>query len=368
AVTGVVGFLLVILGGAGVLFVPKLFISILEKRLPLVNGTEAFELWRNIPLPAFQKVYFFNLTNPNEFLHKGQKPKLHEVGPYTFRVSMVKTNIVWHPNGTVSYREVRTFYFDREKSVGGQDDVIVSVNGPLVGAGALLKLSNPLVRLAAAFVINKLNEPLIVSHTVGELLYDGYPDFLAAVSHMLDPTIPTSDGRFGWMHEKNATDDGLYTVYTGEDRMDLYNIITHWNGREKLTVWKDTCNMINGTNGEIDPPLTPGQGTIEIFNSDMCRSFKLVREGWDELYGISAARFRMDNRTFDNGTTYPPNACFDTGRNMVSGAVDIGPCQHKLPAALSFPHFYLADASYRDKVEGMKPDPSRHAFILDMDP
>uniref|UniRef100_A0A6B0UU36 Scavenger receptor class B member 1 n=1 Tax=Ixodes ricinus TaxID=34613 RepID=A0A6B0UU36_IXORI len=74
-----------ILGGAGVLFVPKLFVSILMKKLPLVNGSEVFELWRDISLPAFQRVYFFNLTNPYEFLQEGKKPKLQEVGPYTFR-------------------------------------------------------------------------------------------------------------------------------------------------------------------------------------------------------------------------------------------------------------------------------------------
>lgn len=368
AVTGVVGFLLMLLGGAGVLFVPKLFVSILEKKLPLVNGSEAFELWRNIPLPAFQKVYFFNLTNADEFVLEGKKPKLQEVGPYTFRVSMVKTNIAWNPNGTVSYREVRSFYFDREKSAGSQQDVIVSINGPLVAAGALLKRANPVLRLLVAILINKLNDPLIVSHTVGELLYDGYEDFLAAASRMLDPTIPTSDGKFGWMHGRNGTDDGLYSVYTGEDRLDLYNIITRWNGQENLTVWKDACNMIKGTNGEIDPPLKPGQDSIEIFNSDICRSIKLIRERTDSIYGISAVRFRVDNRTFDNGTTYPPNACFDTSRKMASGAVDIGPCQHKLPVALSFPHFYLADESYRDKVEGMKPDPYLHGFTLDMEP
>uniref|UniRef100_V5HAK9 Scavenger receptor class B member 1 n=2 Tax=Ixodes ricinus TaxID=34613 RepID=V5HAK9_IXORI len=318
AVTAVVGFLLMILGGAGVLFVPKLFVSILMKKLPLVNGSEAFELWRDIPLPAFQRVYFFNLTNPYEFLQKGKKPKLQEVGPYTFRVSMVKTNIVWNPNGTVSYREVRTFHFDREKSAGGQDDVIVSINGPLVGAGALLRLANPALRFVMAVVINKLNEQLIVNHTVGELLYDGYPDFLAAASHMLDPTIPTSDGKFGrTCHGKEiATDDGLYTVYTGEDQMDLYNIITRWNGKENLTAWKGTCNMINGTNGEIDPPLKPGQDTLELFNSDICRSFKLVSRGNGQpLRHLGSEVPRRTIAPLTTARRTHPTPRFDTKRN-----------------------------------------------------
>uniref|UniRef100_A0A147BHB4 Scavenger receptor class B member 1 n=1 Tax=Ixodes ricinus TaxID=34613 RepID=A0A147BHB4_IXORI len=79
------GFLLMVLGGSRIYFGPMLSLEIFLKKLQLVNGSEVFELWRDIPLPAFQKVYFFNLTNPYEFLQEGKKPKLQEVGPYTFR-------------------------------------------------------------------------------------------------------------------------------------------------------------------------------------------------------------------------------------------------------------------------------------------
>ena len=39
------------------------------------------------------------------------------------------------------------------------------------------------------------------------------------------------------------------------------------------------------------------------------------------------------------------------------------------PVVLSFPHFYLADDSYRDAVEGVsEPDPSKHRFEIDVQP
>ena len=42
-----------------------------------------FEMWRK-PLTNPQlKVYFFNVTNPTDFL-RGEKPILKEIGPYVY--------------------------------------------------------------------------------------------------------------------------------------------------------------------------------------------------------------------------------------------------------------------------------------------
>lgn len=35
---------------------------------------------------------------------------------------------------------------------------------------------------------------------------------------------------------------------------------------------------------------------------------------------------------------------------------------------MSMPHFYMADPSYSDAVEGMHPDPSKHNFFLALEP
>uniref|UniRef100_A0A023FQ89 Scavenger receptor class B member 1 n=1 Tax=Amblyomma cajennense TaxID=34607 RepID=A0A023FQ89_AMBCJ len=108
-VLGAIGFFLALLGGAGVIFLPRLFTSLLDKKLPLVNNSDVFNLWQNIPLPIYRKFYFFNLTNPKEFVANKAKPKLEEVGPYSYRVTWIKKNITWNSNGTVSYREVKTY-------------------------------------------------------------------------------------------------------------------------------------------------------------------------------------------------------------------------------------------------------------------
>lgn len=367
-IVGVVGAFLGVLGGVSVLLVPKLFSAILNKKLPIENNTEVFKLWSNIPLPIYQKFYFFNLTNPVEFVNNGAKPKLQEVGPYCYSSSWVKTKIAWNPNGTVSYREVKTFHFVRNMSVGSEKDIITTINAPLVAAGVLLRTVSIAKRIAFSIVINQLNEHLVVKHTIGELLYAGYPDILVTTGRLIDPGLPFKDGKFGWMHERNSTDDGLYTVYTGKNQMEKYNIISRWNGNSNLSWWNGTCNMINGTNGELSPPLVQGQTTVELFNPDFCRSISLVKNETVESHGIVLQRFLATASTFKNGNDDPSNSCFDTKRHMHSGAMDISPCQHRLPIALSFPHFYMADPFYLSKVEGLKPDAVLHRLSLDMEP
>lgn len=38
------------------------------------------------------------------------------------------------------------------------------------------------------------------------------------------------------------------------------------------------------------------------------------------------------------------------------------------PAFISFPHFYLADPSYREPIEGMHPNRSEHEFLISLEP
>lgn len=368
-VLGIVGFVLAVLGGVGVLLLPRLFIGLLDTKLPLVNNSDAFNLWRDIPLPIYRNFYFFNLTNPEQFLAKKEKPKFEEVGPYSYRVTWVKENITWNSNGTISYREVKTYVFDRNASVGTQKDYITTINAPLVSAGVLLdKVKNPIKHAAIVFFINLLKEQPISRHTVGELLFDGYVDPLVMASRRIDPTLPSTNGKFGWMIQRNGSNDGLFTVYTGKGQMDKYNVITRWNGLQNMTWWNGTCNMINGTNGELMPPLKPGQDFVEVFNPDFCRSFRMQYDGRTSKFGISLEQFVAPETTFQNGENYSANACFDTKRELRSGVMDLGPCQHDLPVALSFPHFYMADPHYLEQVEGLQPNGSLHRFQLTLEP
>ena len=64
------------------------------------------------------------MLNPRDLFHKHEKPILEERGPYTFRETQKKVDIQWHPNGTVTYKRVKYWYFERDLSVGDLSDVI----------------------------------------------------------------------------------------------------------------------------------------------------------------------------------------------------------------------------------------------------
>jgi hypothetical protein len=66
-------------------------------------------MWQDPPIQPHLKVYFFNLTNAKEVFEGVSKPRLIEVGPYTYTQKWIKQNISWHENGTLSYRTRKIF-------------------------------------------------------------------------------------------------------------------------------------------------------------------------------------------------------------------------------------------------------------------
>lgn len=44
----------------------------------------SFSMWKDIPVPFYMSVYFFEVLNPKEVL-RGAKPVLNQRGPYVYR-------------------------------------------------------------------------------------------------------------------------------------------------------------------------------------------------------------------------------------------------------------------------------------------
>ena len=51
-----------------------------------------------------------------------------------FREVEKKANLTWHENGTISYRRIKFWYFERELSVGPLTDRVTTINVPVVGS------------------------------------------------------------------------------------------------------------------------------------------------------------------------------------------------------------------------------------------
>ena len=50
-----------------------------------------------------------------------------------------KVNLTWHENGTISYRRVKFWYFEREMSVGPLTDMVTTINVPVVGSAEFVR-------------------------------------------------------------------------------------------------------------------------------------------------------------------------------------------------------------------------------------
>lgn len=58
---------------------------LLFQNLKLWNGTLSYHYWQKPGVLRLTKVFIFNVTNPDGFLHNGEKPKLQEIGPFVYK-------------------------------------------------------------------------------------------------------------------------------------------------------------------------------------------------------------------------------------------------------------------------------------------
>ena len=369
--------------------------SLFLQELQLEPNTEASKVWKDIPVPIYQRIYFFNVTNPTDIERHGAKPVLVEMGPYTYRSKWTKS-LDYNQNGTVSYREKKTYYFVRELSSGNESDLITSLNGPLAITLSLLQKAPSAVRVIVTLALDAVTEGFFIKRTVNQLLFDGYPDLLTTFGPLLNPKIPSSNnGRFGWLYGKNGSNDGLFTVFTGKDDMSKLNIIDKFNGRGRLDYWREKsfCNSIrDSTDAQIFPPITNSNKSLYIFHPEFCRRWKLNFAGQIEKRGVNIYRYKPDQNNFKNADDYPPNACYlsrlPTAPNpslfsmpssrsssvrmkrirFASGVFDMSSCKYGAPIVMSYPHFLGADPIYAESLEGVEADPSKHEFYLDIEP
>lgn len=78
------GVILIFLGLLCATFIfPRLERHLIAQETAMKNGTKTFESWKKIPFPFKFKIYFFNVSNPDE-VQLGAKPSFKEVGPYIY--------------------------------------------------------------------------------------------------------------------------------------------------------------------------------------------------------------------------------------------------------------------------------------------
>ncbi|XP_029476095.1 scavenger receptor class B member 1-like isoform X2 [Oncorhynchus nerka] len=353
--------------GLVILFVGPIFIDDqIVKNLVIDPENEvSYTMWKDIPVPFFMSVYFFNILNPTEFL-AGENPMVEQRGPYVYRKRLQKQNITFHPNHTVSYLEYRSYFFEPSMSVGNESDVVTIPNMLVLGAAVMMENMPHAVRLLLSATFKSFKEGPFLSKSVGELMW-GYDSKLVDFLNKWFPGMLPSTGKFGLFSEFNNSNTGMFTVHTGKDDIRLIHKVNSWNGLTELIYWKTPqCNMINGTAGQMWPPFMTKESTLPFYSPDACRSLELVYQREGIMKGIPLYRFVAPKTMFANGSDYAPNEGFCPCRQ--SGLLNVSSCRSNAPVFISQPHFYNADPVLLDYVQGLQPTEDEHGLFIDIHP
>ncbi|XP_065707773.1 scavenger receptor class B member 1 [Patagioenas fasciata] len=361
---GVAGAACVLLAVCLLLVGPIIVKDQVVKNVRIDPNSISFRMWKDIPVPFYLSVHFFEVLNPKEVL-QGAKPVLSERGPYVYREYRYKTNITFHDNDTVSFLEYRRLFFQPDLSKGREEDYIVVPNIMLMGAAVMMENLPNFVKVILSGALAGLRQEAFMNRTVGEIMW-GYDDPLVDTINVIVPGLIPFKGKFGLFIDFNSSSSGLFTVNTGMKNISRVHMVDTWNGLKMVNYWRSNeCNMINGTAGEMWPPFM-SPTSLEFYSPDACRSMTLVYEQSGKFQGLPTYRFVAPKTLFANGTEYPPNEGFCPC--MQSGILNVSSCRHDAPMFISHPHFYNADPSLLDAVEGLQPSKDKHGLFLDIHP
>ncbi|XP_053938635.1 scavenger receptor class B member 1 isoform X2 [Cuculus canorus] len=361
---GLAGVACALLGGCLLLVGPVIVKEQVVKNVRIDPSSISFNMWKDIPVPFYMSVYFFEVLNPKEVL-QGAKPALNQRGPYVYREFRYKTNITFNDNDTVSFLEYRQLFFRPDLSNGSEDEYIVVPNILMMGAAVMMEDLPAFVKFLLSGALSGLRQEAFMNRTVREIMW-GYEDPLIDTINALVPGLIPFKGKFGLFVGLNNTNSGLFTVHTGMKDISRVHMVDSWNGLKKVNYWRSSeCNMINGTAGEMWPPFM-SPTSLEFYSPDACRSMKLVYEQSGKFEGVPTYRFVAPKTLFANGTDYPPNEGFCPC--LQSGIQNVSSCRLNAPMFISHPHFYNADPVLVNAVEGLKPNKEQHALFLDVHP
>lgn len=158
--------------------------------LSIREGSYAFNLFKAPPLDMFINVYVWNITNGERFLAGlDKKLKVVEAGPYVYQEILENRNATFNPNGTLTYIPTRRTIFIREKSVGDPtEDIITSVNVPMLGLSTLASDLSFFAALAVSTLVKSTSSEPLLNLTVHDFLW-GYDDGLIALASNVVPSI-----------------------------------------------------------------------------------------------------------------------------------------------------------------------------------
>lgn len=346
--------------------------AIIVSKVPLLPGTDIAKAWMSPPVKPLLKIFYFNVTNPQEYL-SGEKIRVEELGPYVYEEIWQREGVAWS-NGDlqVKFRMKRTYFFRPDLTTGSLDDVVTLPNVPMFAMLNKMRNTGPEVLASANIFLETIKPPQNVfeARTVQEITW-GYQHPLVDLANLILPEEEKLPPLYGYFYGKNGTSDGEFSVSTGGDEVSNLGSIISFNNKTVLTTWANgsaeaECNAIHGTDGSVFPPFVTKDHTFHIFQKDMCRALPIQYSETVYHHDLKTYRFTPAPSAFSSSDS----SCFcpTPGGCAPEGMFNVTACQGDAPMLLSWPHFYGGDPSLVEQVEGLSPDKDKHQFGIDILP
>ncbi|VDM76301.1 unnamed protein product [Strongylus vulgaris] len=151
-------------------------------------------MFANPPMRNIIKFFFFNITNPDEMIYGSAKPRLIETKAYAIIETEQKKYLKFsEDNDELFYQNYKRFVINDEFTCPdcSWNDIVTVPNPTGIGAASAIYdpqyQMTPVARRIFAFGLLLVGEyPFMwvaLSHTVKEILFDGYNDALLDVGH-----------------------------------------------------------------------------------------------------------------------------------------------------------------------------------------
>ena len=342
----------------------------MDKFFVLSPNSPTIESFIEPPYSFYQRVYFFNVTNSDAIL-KGEKPKVEEIGPFTFMEKKRKVELKWDAfESSVTYRNNESYFFLPQMSGSlTLDAPITTVNPVMLALGSMAE--NPALPEAAHAVLEmylwRFNMDPFITKPAGQLLYEGYDEeiLLALAQFTNNPVHAT--GKFGFFYPNNNSNSILIKTSTGADDIKNLEQIIELEGESRMSIWKtDYCNRFEGVMSAPFPRPINKEEYLYMFSEGLCRSIYFEYKEETIIRQLEMYRYGMPLSLLANSKE---NECYCTDkftcRNQMA---DLAPCKKGAPMILSYPHFYLANQEDIDSIDGLNPNKELHETYIDIEP
>jgi len=364
-ICGTIG--LIMTGLFCMLVFPPMFNSILQGQLTILPGNKAFDEWIKPSIPTKIKFYLFSVQNP-EAVTRGEKPKLEEVGPFTYIEVMEKRVEDWSEDKSeVSYRTFKNWYRVEEESVS-LDTPITTLDIPQFAAGESVRGKGYFAELGISTMIG-FRDSLFRTRPARDWIFEGISDSLLTMGSFFVQATDIPMDKFGWFYKRNGTGwaDGIIKMATGAGDYSQLGEILEWNGKNR-THYPGHCGEIKGSASGFMPMNQGDLEYLDYFSPDICNPLRFHHtEDYMHRDSIPVRRFSIiPEQTFGNATTNPDNSCFHA--NLPTGVHNSTGCKDDgiMPVFISLPHFHGADPVYQDQFQpgSLNPDEEKHSASM----